>query len=85
MTQRDDLPAPLVPTDIDVEGINGFLLHTDKLFHSELWALSTGEEFKAAVALWAMPGGSVRRARCPTTIASWPPFLAPDRAGKRSG
>ena len=64
MTQRDDLPAPLVPADIDVEGINGFLLHTDKLFHSELWALSTGEEFKAAVALWGhawrqRPAGSL--------------------------
>lgn len=52
MTARSDLPSPLVPHDIDVDGINGFLLHTDRLFHSELWALSTGEEFKAAVALW---------------------------------
>ncbi|PJI54385.1 hypothetical protein CTI14_16075 [Methylobacterium radiotolerans] len=45
------LPDPLVPADIDVDGIHGFLLHTDRLFHSELWALSTGEEFKAAVAV----------------------------------
>lgn len=64
MTDRTDLPAPLVPADIDVDGINGFLLHTDKLFHSELWALSTGDEFKAAVALWGhawrqRPAGSL--------------------------
>ena len=68
MSQHSDastpLPDPLVPADIDVDGIHGFLLHTDRLFHSELWALSTGDEFKAAVALWChawrqRPAGSL--------------------------
>ncbi|GJE13672.1 DUF1376 domain-containing protein [Methylobacterium longum] len=64
MTQRDDLPAPLVPADIDIAGLSSFLLDIDRLFHSELWALSTGEEFKAAVALWGhawrqRPAGSL--------------------------
>ncbi|WP_331315741.1 DUF1376 domain-containing protein [Methylobacterium mesophilicum] len=53
-----------MPADIDVDGIHGFLLHTDRLFHSELWALSTGDEFKGAVALWChawrqRPAGSL--------------------------
>ena len=43
MTQRSDLPAPLVPADIDIAGLSSFLLDIDRLFHSELWALSTGE------------------------------------------
>lgn len=47
-----DLPEPLVPVDTDIKGLDGFLLDTDKLLASELWALSTGEEFKAAVGLW---------------------------------
>ena len=69
------LPDPPVPADIDVDGIHGFLLHTDRLFHSELWALSAGEEFRAAVALGAAPGASARRDRCPTTTGCSPPFL----------
>ncbi|SFM91301.1 DUF1376 domain-containing protein [Methylobacterium pseudosasicola] len=64
MTERADLPAPLVPADIDIAGLSSFLLDIDRLFHSELWALSTGEEFKAAVALWGhawrqRPAGSL--------------------------
>ena len=47
-----DLPSPLVPPDTDIKDLDGFMLNTEKLMASELWALSTGEEFKAAVALW---------------------------------
>lgn len=47
-----DLPEPLVPPDTDIAGLSAFMLDTQRLFASELWALSTGEEFKAAVALW---------------------------------
>jgi hypothetical protein len=41
-----------------------FMLDTEKLMASELWALSTGEEFKAAVGLWCrawaqIPAGSL--------------------------
>lgn len=52
MTADSNLPAPLVPADTDISGLPGFLLDVEKLFASELWALSTPEEFKAAVALW---------------------------------
>lgn len=46
-------PAPLVPPEIDLSKIDGFMLDTVRLLGSELVAISTGEEFKAAVLLWA--------------------------------
>lgn len=59
-----DLPAPLVGTNVDLSGLDGFLLDVQRLFASELWALSSGDEFKAAVALWGRawqqtPSGSL--------------------------
>ncbi|MFE1598206.1 DUF1376 domain-containing protein [Methylobacterium sp. ID0610] len=64
MSTPSDLPAPLVPPDTDIGGLSAFLLDVERLFASELWALSTGEEFKAAVALWGrawqqVPAGSL--------------------------
>lgn len=47
-----DLPAPLVPADVDLTGFDGFMLDVQRLFASELWAISTGDEFKAALGLW---------------------------------
>lgn len=49
---ESELPAPLVPADIDITGLDGFMLNVQQLFASELWALSTGDEFKAALGLW---------------------------------
>ncbi|CAK0771740.1 hypothetical protein WCLP8_4770002 [uncultured Gammaproteobacteria bacterium] len=46
------LPPPLVPDDCDVRNIDGFILDTVRLLGSEFMALSTGDEFKAAVTLW---------------------------------
>jgi hypothetical protein len=59
-----DPPPPLTTTDIDLDGMPGFMLDTEQLRQSELWALSTGEEFKAAVGLWCRawvqkPAGSL--------------------------
>jgi len=51
MTQ-ETLPAPLVQGDVDTSRLDGFMLDTVKLLGSELLALSTGDEFKAAVVLW---------------------------------
>jgi hypothetical protein len=64
MTAQHELPAPLVPADTDISGFGSFMLDVDRLFASELWALSSGEEFKAAVALWGRawqqtPAGSL--------------------------
>jgi uncharacterized protein YdaU (DUF1376 family) len=65
MTLSHDLrPAPLVSSDVDITGLDGFMLNVQRLFASELWALSTGDEMKAALALWGRawqqsPPGSV--------------------------
>jgi uncharacterized protein YdaU (DUF1376 family) len=46
------LPDPPVPADLDLSKLDGFMLDTVRLLGSELVAISTGEEFKAAVLLW---------------------------------
>jgi hypothetical protein len=43
---------PLVSADIDLAKLDGFMLDTVRLLGSELWAISSGDEFKAAVGLW---------------------------------
>lgn len=46
-------PEPLTPPECDLRDLDGFMLNVERLLASELWALSTGEEFKAAIGLWA--------------------------------
>jgi hypothetical protein len=48
----DELPAPLVPVEVDLRGLGGFMLRTDRLLSSELVALGNAEECWAAVLLW---------------------------------
>lgn len=48
-----DLPPPPVPADVDLRGMSFMPLDVVRLLDSDLFALSTGDEFKAAVALWA--------------------------------
>jgi hypothetical protein len=60
-----EAPPPPVPPDLDVSALPGFMLNIHKLLASRLWGMSTGDEFKAAVALWAaswqqVPAGSLR-------------------------
>jgi uncharacterized protein YdaU (DUF1376 family) len=59
-----DAPSPLTNETHNIDGLDGFMLNTDKLMSSELWALATGDEFKAAVGLWCRawkqnPAGSL--------------------------
>lgn len=59
-----DLPAPLTPPECDLRGMPYMALDLVRLFESDFYALSTGEEFKAALTLWGksfyqMPGGSL--------------------------
>lgn len=59
-----DAPEPLVPADVDLRGLPWMRLDTARLLDSDLFALSTGDEFKAAVALWSkswtqLPAGSL--------------------------
>jgi hypothetical protein len=55
---------PLVPSDCDLRGMPFMPLHCQRLLDSDLFAISTGDEFKAAVALWCkswfqVPAGSL--------------------------
>lgn len=59
-----DLPEPLTPPDCDLRGLPYMPLDVVRLVDSDLFALSTGAEFKAAVALWCKswlqkPSGSL--------------------------
>lgn len=47
-----NFPEPITPIDCDLRGLPFMQLDVTRLVDSDLFALSTGEEFKAAVALW---------------------------------
>jgi 5-methylcytosine-specific restriction endonuclease McrA len=47
-----DLPDPLTPPDCDLRGMPFMPLDVVRIGDSDLFALSTGDEFKAAVSLW---------------------------------
>lgn len=58
------MTAPLVPPEVNLRGLPWMRLDTGRLLDSDLFALSTGAEFKAAVALWCkswaqIPAGSL--------------------------
>lgn len=57
-------PPPMTPPDCDLRGLPFMPLDTIRLLDSDLFALSTGDEFKAALALWCkswqqLPAGSL--------------------------
>lgn len=58
------LPAPMTPPDCDLRGMPYMPLDITRLFDSNFYILSTGDEFKAALSLWAksflqVPAGSL--------------------------
>lgn len=54
-----DLPEPLTPADCDLRDFGFMPLDCARLLDSSLFARSTGDEFKAAVALWCKAWGQV--------------------------
>jgi hypothetical protein len=61
---NDQAPDPLTTSEIDIRELDSFMLNTERLLASETWAVSTGDEFKAAIGLWCrawkqMPAGSL--------------------------
>jgi hypothetical protein len=59
-----DLPEPLTPADCDLRGLQFMPMDTIRVVDSDLFAMSTGEEFKSAFALWCkawqqVPAGSL--------------------------
>ncbi|MFY3460546.1 DUF1376 domain-containing protein [Achromobacter xylosoxidans] len=50
--RNEALPPPLTSPECDLRGMQFMPLDTVRLLDSDLFALSSGDEFKAAVALW---------------------------------
>ncbi|MFK2876919.1 DUF1376 domain-containing protein [Rhodanobacter hydrolyticus] len=59
------MTSPLVPSEVDLRGMPWMPLDTVRLIDSDLFALSTGDEFKAAVALWCKSWTQVPAASLP--------------------
>lgn len=68
MTSRtnrsEDLPVPLVPSEVDLRGFKFIPIDVQRLLKSETWRLGTGDERAAAMALWLeswheVPAGSL--------------------------
>ena len=64
MSSFADLPAPPVPADCDLRAYRWMAIDVMRVMDSDTFALSTGEEFKAAFALWCkswfrIPAGSL--------------------------
>jgi hypothetical protein len=76
------LPAPLVPEEVDLVKLDGFMLDTIRLLGSELWALATGDEFKAAMALWCRAWKQVPAASLPDDDRILASFAGYGRGGK---
>lgn len=67
MSERQSLPpAPLGPAEVDLRGMPFMPLDVVRLLDSDLFALSTGEEFKAAAALWFKSWQQVPAASLPS-------------------
>lgn len=66
--------APLTPTDCNCQGLSFMPLEVSRLVDSDLVALSTGDEFKAAFILWAKAWTQVPAASVPDDdriLARW--------------
>lgn len=60
----DEMPDPLVPPEVDLNGLGFMPMKHLKVLQSTLFVKSTGDEFKAAFALWCtswteVPAGSL--------------------------
>ena len=60
----NDLPEPLVPAEVDLNGLGFMPLQVSRVMQSKLFGMSNGDEFKAAFALWCaswteVPAGSL--------------------------
>lgn len=61
-----DLPEPLTPADCDTRGLPFMPLDCIRLLDSDLFAISTGDEFKAAFSLWAKSWNQIPAASLPS-------------------
>ena len=61
----DVLPEPLVPSEVDVRDLDGFMLNVERLMASELVALSSHEVVAAALFLWCRAWKQIPAASLP--------------------
>lgn len=61
----DARPEPLTPADCDLRGLPFMALDVVRLLDSDFFALATGEEFKAGVALWCKSWNQLPAASLP--------------------
>lgn len=59
-------PQPLTPAQCDLRGLQFMPLDVGRVMDSDLFALTTGDEFKAAFALWCKSWTQVPAASLPT-------------------
>lgn len=65
MTPEDQsFPPPFVPSEVDLRGFQWMKLDLNRLFNSDFFSLSSGEEFRAGLTLWGKsfqqtPAGSL--------------------------
>lgn len=64
-TPTAELPEPLTPADCDLRGLPYMPLDVIRLIDSDMFAETTGDEFKAAVALWCKSWTQVPAASLP--------------------
>lgn len=57
--------SPLTPTECDCRGLPFMPMDMQRILDSDLFALSTGDEFKAAFALWGKSWGQLPAASIP--------------------
>lgn len=70
----EPLPDPLVPPDVDLRGLPWMPLDTVRLLDSDLFAMASGDAFKAAVSLWCRAWRQVPASSLPTNekiLADW--------------
>lgn len=65
LSGEGDGPAPLLGAEVDLRGLPFMPLDTVRLIDSDLFALSSGDEFKAAIALWCKAWQQVPAASLP--------------------
>ena len=66
MTDELNLPAPLVPPDCNLRGMEWMPLDTVRLLESDLWNSATPEACKAAITLWCMSWRQVPASSVPS-------------------
>lgn len=87
MTMTDQLPAPLVPSHVDLRGLPYMPLDVNRIRDSQLAISASGDEFRAAVLLWCASWNQVPAASLPEddqTLAAYAGYGRDLKSWKRA-